>query len=64
MDKYLVEGSVTNGFSYEVVAKSSDDAMNEAYKLADKEFGCVDSFEVDTVEYVEEDEQYYKSTQF
>ena len=56
MDKYLVEGSVTNGFSYEVVAKSSDDAMNEAYKLADKEFGCVALFEVDTVEYVEEDE--------
>ena len=56
MDKYLVEGSVTTGFSYEVVAKSSDDAMNEAYKLADKEFGYVDLFEVDTVEYVEEDE--------
>ena len=56
MDKYLVEGSVTNGFSYEVVAKSSDDAMNEAYKLADKEFGCVDQFVVDIVEYVEEDE--------
>ena len=56
MDKYLVEGSVTNGFSYEVVAKSSDDAMKEAYKLADKEFGCVDWFVVDAVEYIEEDE--------
>ena len=54
MDKYLVKGSVTNGFSYEVVAKSSDDVMKEAYKLADKEFGCVALFEVDTVEYVEE----------
>lgn len=56
MDKYLVEGSVTNGFSYEAVAKSSDDAMNEAYKLVSAEFGCVDHFEVDSVEYVEEDE--------
>ena len=53
MDKYLVEGSVTNGFSYEVEAESFDDAVNKAYKLADKEFSCVDQFDVDEIEILE-----------
>lgn len=55
MKLFEVVGSVTNGFSYEIEAETEDDAQRIAYDLADAEFGCCNSFDVDEINLLEEE---------
>lgn len=57
MKLFEVVGSVTNGFSYEIEAETEEDAQRIAYDLADAEFGCCDSFDVDEINLLDDGEE-------
>lgn len=57
MKTFEVSGSVTNGFTYEIEAETEEDAQRIAYDLADAEFGCCDSFDIDEINLLEDDEE-------
>lgn len=56
MKVFEVSGSVTNGFTYEIEAETEEDAERIAYDLADAEFSTVDSFDIDEINLLEDDE--------
>lgn len=57
MKLFEVVGSVTNGFSYEIEAETEDDAVLIAHDLAYAEFSTVDSFDVDEINLLEDDDE-------
>jgi hypothetical protein len=54
---FEVSGSVTNGFTYEITAETEEDAQRIAYDLAHAEFSTVDSFDVDEINLLEDDDE-------